>query len=157
MRMWERIMANVLDSILLHEGFEPKPYIDPLAHKKIPADEFEIIKNNWHLLTPTFGHGLTYITETESTVIVQGRINDITVDLHMQEWSFRDAHVAVKNVLIEMAYQMGVDGVLKFKKMWNAIEKRNYKEAAKEMRDSMWYNQTPHRAEELAQIVENVD
>jgi len=147
-------MINALKSIEIHESFEPKPYIDPLAHEKIPADEFAIIKKNWHLLVPTFGFGFTYITQKEAEIILQGRINQITTDLHMQEWSFRDLPRSIKNVLVEMGFQLGLEGVIGFKKMWIAFEHDNYKEAAAEMRNSLWYKQTTNRAEELARIVE---
>ncbi len=49
-------------------------------------------------------------------------------------------------VLFEMAYQLGVDGLLKFHRMWEALEMRNYAVASVEMMDSRWAIQTPSRA-----------
>jgi lysozyme len=49
-----------------------------------------------------------------------------------------------------MAYQMGVVGVLKFKKMLLAIKDKNYALASHEMLDSTWAIQTSNRAKELA-------
>ena len=50
-------------------------------------------------------------------------------------------------MLISMAYQMGVDGLMKFKNMLKAIEDRAYSEAYIEGLDSLWAKQTPERAE----------
>ena len=49
-------------------------------------------------------------------------------------------------VLISMAYQLGVTGLLKFKKMMAAIECGDYTSAAREGLDSRWRKQTPGRA-----------
>ena len=48
-----------------------------------------------------------------------------------------------------MAYNLGVDGLLKFKKMWKALEKQDYQTAAEEMKDSKWYHQVGRRSKYL--------
>ena len=48
-----------------------------------------------------------------------------------------------------MAYQLGVNGVLKFKKMIEALRSKDYKEASKQGLDSLWAKQTPQRANRL--------
>ena len=58
-----------------------------------------------------------------------------------------------QEVLFNMAYQLGVNGLLKFKNMWSAIEARDYNKAADEMLDSRWYTQTPNRAKKLSDIM----
>ena len=50
-------------------------------------------------------------------------------------------------IIQSMAYQLGIDGVRKFKKMWAMIEAENYLGAAHEMLDSKWSKQTPCRAD----------
>ena len=44
-----------------------------------------------------------------------------------------------------MSYQLGFSGLLKFKKMFKALENMNYEEAANEMLDSKWHLDTPSR------------
>jgi lysozyme len=56
-------------------------------------------------------------------------------------------------VLISMAYQMGVHGLLKFKKMLSAILHENWREAAKEGLDSRWAKQTPSRANRHMEVM----
>jgi len=52
-------------------------------------------------------------------------------------------------VLIDMAF-MGYKKLLSFKKMFNALERQDFEEAAKEMLDSKWAQQVKDRAIELA-------
>jgi lysozyme len=56
-------------------------------------------------------------------------------------------------VLLSMAYQMGVSGLLKFRKMLAAIEDNDWEEAARQALDSRWAKQTPARAKRHAEIL----
>lgn len=51
-----------------------------------------------------------------------------------------------QTILLSMGYQLGITGLLKFKKMWAAIEEGDFKEAAIQMMDSRWAKQTSNRA-----------
>ena len=55
----------------------------------------------------------------------------------------------IKELIIEMIFQMGIQTVLNFKKTLRHIKKNNKFLAALEMMDSMWYKQTPLRVENL--------
>jgi len=57
-------------------------------------------------------------------------------------------------VLIGMAFQMGLKGLLQFKRALGSIEDGQYGEAAVEMLDSLWAQQTPERAKRLATQME---
>jgi lysozyme len=59
-----------------------------------------------------------------------------------------------RDVLVEMIFQMGIQGVSRFKRFLAAALQDNWSEAAKEMLDSRWYRQTPGRAKELSEIFE---
>ena len=52
-----------------------------------------------------------------------------------------------------MAYQLGVEGVMKFKKMIAALQNGDYDRAADEMADSLWAKQTPSRAQRLMTLM----
>ena len=60
---------------------------------------------------------------------------------------------ARQRVLANMAYQLGVEGVMKFKKMIAALQAHDYDTAADEMLDSDWHKQTPNRAERLISMM----
>ena len=55
-----------------------------------------------------------------------------------------------QDVLINMTYNMGLVGLLKFKKMLLALEKKDYQKASIEMLDSKWKDDVGNRAQELA-------
>lgn len=58
---------------------------------------------------------------------------------------------ARRAVLINMAYQMGVNGLLMFRNAISAYRMQDYETCASEMLDSKWATQTPARAQVLAE------
>jgi lysozyme len=58
-----------------------------------------------------------------------------------------------KNVVSIMAYQLGVEKLLSFKRFIIALMGQEYDLAAKEMLNSKWYSQTPARAKALSEIM----
>ena len=128
-------MNDLIESIKLHEGFKSKPYPDPI--------------HGWDV--PTFGHGLTYITEAESEMIVRNRVETIREELGVRKPFFKTLTESRQNALIEMAYQLGVGGLMQFKKMWAAIEARDFDAARTEALDSRWAAQTPDRANSVVE------
>lgn len=55
-----------------------------------------------------------------------------------------------KAVLLNMAFQMGVSGLLKFKNTLASVEAGDFEDAAARMLKSKWAQQTPVRAKEMA-------
>ena len=62
----------------------------------------------------------------------------------------------VREILINMMFNLGRTRFTKFKKMIAAINCFDYREAAKEGRDSLWYRQVTNRAERLMTRLEDV-
>jgi lysozyme len=58
-----------------------------------------------------------------------------------------------QRVLADMAFNMGVRGLLAFEKMLRACRAGEYETAAAEMLDSAWARQVPARAERLAKMM----
>lgn len=58
-----------------------------------------------------------------------------------------------RGILYEMAFQMGVKGLLQFQKTLSAIRDERWDDAVKEMLNSQWHTETPQRCEELAGIM----
>ena len=125
-------MYNLIESIKKHEGFRGMPYDDSLGK-------------------PTIGYGtLLPITESEADLLLKSRMYQKKEELERAEPFFAELPKEKQDILLEMAYQLGVGGLLKFRKMWKALKRFDYEEAAKEALDSRWAKQTPKRAEELA-------
>ena len=62
----------------------------------------------------------------------------------------------VKQVIANMMFNMGLTRLSKFKNHNAALQSGNWKEAAKEGRDSRWYKQVTNRAERLMKRLEEI-
>jgi lysozyme len=153
---------DLMQSIKKHEGFSKYPYIDPIiaAYPEIVGiskEEMDLIKKYFNKLRVTFGIGFTFITMSEADIVLQHRISSIKLDLYNKaEWIVEQPE-EIQNVLVEMAYQMGVNGLLKFKNTLKYCKARDYKNMAEEMLKSKWAEQTPERAKELSEIVKGIN
>ena len=58
-----------------------------------------------------------------------------------------------RTILLSMAFQLGVNGLFNFKRMWRYIASGNWDRAAIEMLDSKWARQTPERATRHARVM----
>lgn len=97
----------------------------------------------------TIGYGTRLpLSKEESELILKYRLKIIKSQLTGYLYNL-DIKQEAWDILFNMAYQLGVRGVLNFKKMIKALEKQDYKTAAKEGLDSLWHKQTPNRAKRL--------
>ena len=58
-----------------------------------------------------------------------------------------------KAVLLDMCFNIGYAGLMKFKKMWIALGERDYLSALREMKDSSWYIQVGTRGKRNVEIM----
>jgi lysozyme len=143
------------------------------VYKQLKLDEgvkYEIY--NDHLGYPTFGVGhLVKETDEEfkqpvGTPVSEERVRECferDLDTSISECSrlygegaFGGLPDEVQQVLVNMMFNMGRPRLSGFKKFNAAIEAGDWKEAAKEGKDSRWYNQVTSRAERLMKRLENV-
>jgi len=82
-------------------------------------------------------------------------------DIRIVEKELVAVHPCVENldavrqmILVDMAFNMGVPRLCKFKKMWYAIHDSNFEAASFEMTDSLWARQVGNRAQEMAKQLE---
>jgi len=101
----------------------------------------------------TIGYGFNLdagISEELASVILDEQLHAVATSLRQNISSFDGFPDEVKNVLCNMGFQLGVSGLLKFKRTIAALELGMYEDAAKEMLDSKWARQTPNRAKRLS-------
>lgn len=91
------------------------------------------------------------ISEAEAEFLLKNDIDRKLRDLRTRLPLFDKLDDARKGVLMNMAFQMGVDGLLKFNKTLTLIEAGDYKAAADNMLKSLWAKQTPARAQRMAE------
>jgi lysozyme len=77
---------------------------------------------------------------------IEDRIKALTARL---PW-FTKLSEARQGVLVNMSFQLGVEGLLKFKSTLGRVEAGDYEGAAAQMLKSLWAKQTPARAKRMA-------
>ena len=132
-------MDIALELIKEAEGFSAKPYYCPAGKltqgygrnlEAIPLDDYEktflnadgsvdrAVATDWAM------EEIQHCYDMLSTLSFFGRLDDV-----------RQA------VLIDMCYNIGMAGLMKFKNFLKALENQDYGVAAAEMIDSKWYRQ----------------
>ena len=90
------------------------------------------------------------ITPDESAYLLNNDIKRKTAEVFAALPWVKDLDQIRLNVLINMAFQMGIDGLLAFKTTLSLVQGGNYDKAAENMILSKWHSQTPERCERLA-------
>jgi lysozyme len=129
--------------------------------ERLVADEGEVLHAyEDHLGYLTIGVGRLIdkrrgggITQEESRYLLRNDIRRIVAqcETRFEWWDSLDA--VRQQVIICMAFQLGVNGVANFRKMAAAIKVRDFAEAARQMIDSNWHQQTRARCERMAEIM----
>ena len=104
----------------------------------------------------TIGYGRNLedrgITIAEAEYLLQNDVECFHAQLSKFP-AFAKLNEARQAVLINMAFNLGVDGLRNFKMMWAAISLDNYQGAAVQMLQSKWAGQVGERAKRLAEIM----
>lgn len=95
-----------------------------------------------------------YWTDAEVTHNFEKDIQAVLrgLDRNIPWWA--DLSEVRQAVLISMGFQMGVEGLLAFKRTLAAIKDGRYSDAASYMLESKWAKQTPNRAKRTAKMME---
>ncbi len=121
---------NVYDWIKKNEGFRSKPYRDTLGN-----------------MTVGFGRNLDSvgISPGEAEFMFHNDIYRCIKELTKHNF-YQSQNTNAQAALLDMCYNLGISGLLKFKRMIAALEKKDIELATKEALDSNWANQVPNRA-----------
>ncbi|EEX2218982.1 glycoside hydrolase family protein, partial [Escherichia coli] len=60
-----------------------------------------------------------------------------------------------QDFLVIMTFQLGLGGVKKFRKMLAALDRKDWKEAIRQAKDSLWHRQTPNRLDDMVKQLVN--
>lgn len=110
-----------------------------------------------HLVQPgeNFKSGIT--PEQADQILVKDLTNATKAAQRLYKQYNMNTPYMAQIVLVEMTYQMGVGKVMEFKKMLRFMAQGEYRKAAAEMRDSLWYRQTRRRTEIMASRMEGCE
>ena len=140
MNEWtETDTEEVVERIKQEEGFMPKVYLDSRGFK-------------------TIGYGTLLedgITREEAEWLLKYRLETMIREIiySSEGDTFQAMPNGIKKSLIDMAYNLGVPRLLKFKRMWAALRVSAWNEAAYECLDSNYAKQVPKRAQLNADII----
>lgn len=101
------------------------------------------------LIDPKKGGG---ISRDESRYLLANDIRKWVAIAGQWPW-FDGLDWARQGVIICMLHQLGARGVSNFRRMLDALARKDYEAAADEMLDSAWRRQTPERCERMAAIM----
>ncbi len=152
---------NFVTKLIAHEGLRLQVYQDTLGIDTIGIgrnlEDRGITKEelDWMdmpNMDAVYEHG---IREADAMYLAQNDVQIVEEELLRAHPCVEDLDAVRQLVLVDMAFNMGVPRLCKFKKMWNAIHENKFDIASKEMLDSRWANQVKSRAVKLANAMHN--
>jgi lysozyme len=128
------LSADLVESVKRHEGLRLRAYQDSVG-----------------VWTIGYGRNLQ-VMEIDTATAEKWLREDLekyakAVMLIPEVWKLTPAR---QDVLIEMAFNLGLKRLLNFTNMWAAIRAGNYSKAVAEMLDSKWATQVGTRSKTLA-------
>lgn len=97
------------------------------------------------------------ISDDEAEMLLANDIHTVQFALQSRIPWMGTLGSARKAALINMAFQLGVGGLMQFKKSLAHMEAGNYAWAATEFLNSRWAKQTPERAKRVTRQIETGD
>lgn len=148
---WDIDTMNLKKILKFEEGLSLKPY---LCSENYVTIGFGTKLSNVKGLDPS--SFTLVITEEIAELLLHNDVAKFDKELERRLGVgsiYKELNSDRRATILSMAYQMGVSGVSSFKKMWVALDNRQYDEAAKQALDSLWAVQTPARAERHARVL----
>jgi len=153
--------ANFIDKLIEHEGLVLTVYQDSLGidtigigrnleDRGISKEELDYM--DIPSMAVVYEHG---ITEADARYLAENDVQIVEEELVRSHPCVDRLDSVRQLVLMDMAFNMGVPRLCKFKNMWNAIHNEDFPNAAKEMLDSRWAIQVKSRSTKLANAMHN--
>ena len=144
--------SHFLDKLIEHEGLVLTVYKDSLGidtigigrnlkDRGISREELDYL--DIPNMEVVYEHG---ISEADARYLALNDIAIVENELCRVHTCVEDLDSVRQLILMDMAFNMGVPRLCKFRKMWNAIHEQNFEAASLEMMDSKWARQVGRRA-----------
>ena len=135
------LRSELKEKLIKEEGYEKMPYEDHLG-----------------LMTIGVGRCLDRvgISDAEISFLLDNDIESVFLQLTNEkpEWQYYPHNVRI--VLCDMAFNLGVKGLSKFRNMWRCLAEADYVGAAEELMDSRYAEQVPNRAKRNSKLLREV-
>lgn len=135
---------KAMEQIKKHEGYREQIYLDSVK-------------------VPTGGYGHAFHVGSILPHWIWHAIFDYDFSRHLsdttdiiRQYHLEDIGEVRKIVLVDMCFNLGKAGLLKFQKMLAALQDRDFDKAAESMLNSLWYSQVGNRAKTLIKQMQTV-
>lgn len=137
--MTPEALSKLKQQLFRQEGYRQFPYTDTTGH-----------------VTIGIGRNLTNvgIRLDEAEYLLGNDLYFLEKELIASCPAYEQLDDIRQQVLLNMAFNMGISALMQFRVCLNCVSERNYKQAAAAMLDSEWAKQVPNRAHELALMME---
>lgn len=142
--------AQLRKQLMRHEGFRTKPYFDCCGK---PFRECNCAKQG--KLSIGCGRNLedVGIYDLEGMLLLSNDIDRVEKEAATLSWFNASLNVARQLAVLDMIFNLGLRGLLGFKKMVKALQVQDYARATHEMLDSKWAGQVGDRSQSLARMM----
>lgn len=143
-------MSKIIQILNFEEGFREKPYIDTEGYPTVGTG-FKIGPKG----APMSHYQFTLPKEASDAWLLSfvDKTARQMLDNKAIFFAMNQCNDARQDVLLSMAYQMGVAGLAAFKNTLSMVVAGNFTGAAAGMLNSKWAAQTPKRAKRHAEVM----
>lgn len=143
-------MTKIIEILNFEEGFREKPYIDTEGYPTVGTGFLIGPKgaalSNYQFTLPKAASD-AWLDELVKARKDAMNKNGVIIN------ALRSCNDARTDVLISMAYNLGVNGLASFKNTLAMVADKNFEGAASAMLNSLWARQVPNRAKRHAQVM----
>ena len=147
-----------VEMVAKHEGVVLEPYRDILGISTIGIgrnlEDGGITDTELDYIGKTLEDILKVgLTREEAYYLCRNDIRNVEKELLERKPIVNQLDQVRQMCLVDMGFNMGVPRLMKFVKMWGAIEVGDFYEASEQMLDSRWAKQVGKRSEHLAEMM----
>lgn len=149
-------LQTVLSDLEKDEGFSGKVYKCPAGYLTVGfGRNLEANPLTLDELKKLFE--VQPLSKDAARVLLAIDVNTVVSDLKRVLGShFDNAHPEAQRVIVNMAFNLGTSGLLKFKKAIEAFKNWEYGKMARELENSLWYKQVGDRSKRLVKILDSI-
>lgn len=143
-----------VERLVMHEGLVLKPYKCPAGYLTIGVGrnlETNPLTDDEKKVVGDWQNG---ITKSSAFYLLRNDIRRVDKELKQAIPFYRQFDDERQYALLDMAFNIGIQGLLKFRKMLSEMAIGNYRGAAKECLNSKYAQQVGKRAERIANTIE---
>ena len=149
---WEILVNRIKNE----EGFRSLTYQDTRGFSTIGyGTKLPLLDSDWHCFNRAsrrYRHAKMGSRWIQSDCLLKSRLSDHYLELVYRWAPFTHQPDPVQMALLDMCYQLGVDGLLEFRLMLSAIVNKDWVRAIAEARASRWDKETPSRVRRVVTV-----